>query len=92
MLFEKKATIAVNKIEFLGILIDETRIVLQDHIVKRIHNFPDVLKDKKHLQSLSKNLEKNGQLSSLITIRKLNMTVDYFTITEAQRYKAAMYL
>ncbi|KAL0433593.1 UNVERIFIED_CONTAM: Enzymatic polyprotein [Sesamum latifolium] len=48
---EKKATIAVNKIEFLGILIDETCIELQDHIVEKIHNFSDVLKDKKHLQS-----------------------------------------
>ncbi|KAL0456891.1 UNVERIFIED_CONTAM: Enzymatic polyprotein [Sesamum latifolium] len=51
VLSEKKATIAVNKIEFLGILIDETGIELQDHIVEKIHNFSDVLKDKKHLQS-----------------------------------------
>ncbi|KAK4382669.1 Enzymatic polyprotein [Sesamum angolense] len=51
ILSEKKATIAVNKIEFLGILIDETSIELQEHIVKKIRNFPDVLKDKKHLQS-----------------------------------------
>ncbi|KAL0374053.1 UNVERIFIED_CONTAM: putative enzymatic polyprotein [Sesamum radiatum] len=51
VLFEKKAIIAVNKIEFLGILIDETGIELQDHIVEKIRNFPDVLKDKKHLQS-----------------------------------------
>ncbi|KAL0404138.1 UNVERIFIED_CONTAM: putative enzymatic polyprotein [Sesamum radiatum] len=51
VLSEKKATIAVNKIEFLGILIDETDIKLQEHIVEKIRNFPDVLKDKKHLQS-----------------------------------------
>ncbi|KAL2243450.1 UNVERIFIED_CONTAM: movement protein [Sesamum indicum] len=51
VLSEKKATIAVNKIEFLGILIDETGIELQDHIVEKIRNFPDVLKDKKQLQS-----------------------------------------
>ncbi|KAL0453803.1 UNVERIFIED_CONTAM: Enzymatic polyprotein [Sesamum latifolium] len=51
VLSEKKATIAVNKIEFLGILIDETGIELQEHIVEKIHNFSDVLKDKKHLQS-----------------------------------------
>ncbi|KAL0313597.1 UNVERIFIED_CONTAM: Enzymatic polyprotein [Sesamum radiatum] len=51
VLSEKKATIAVNKIEFLGIFIDETGIELQDHIVEKIHNFPDILKDKKHLQS-----------------------------------------
>ncbi|KAK4403070.1 Enzymatic polyprotein [Sesamum angolense] len=51
VLSEKKATIAVNKIEFLGILIDETGIELQEHIVEKIGNFPDILKDKKHLQS-----------------------------------------
>ncbi|KAL0355738.1 UNVERIFIED_CONTAM: Enzymatic polyprotein [Sesamum radiatum] len=51
VLSEKKATIAVNKIEFLGILIDETGIELQEHIMEKIRNFPDVLKDKKHLQS-----------------------------------------
>ncbi|KAL0458132.1 UNVERIFIED_CONTAM: movement protein [Sesamum latifolium] len=34
-----------------GILIDETGIELQDHIVEKIRNFPNVLKDKKHLQS-----------------------------------------
>ncbi|KAL0291335.1 UNVERIFIED_CONTAM: putative enzymatic polyprotein [Sesamum radiatum] len=51
VLSEKKATIAVNKIEFLGILIDETGIELQEHIVEKIRNFPNILKDKKHLQS-----------------------------------------
>ncbi|KAL0333042.1 UNVERIFIED_CONTAM: putative enzymatic polyprotein [Sesamum calycinum] len=51
VLSEKKATIAVSKIEFLGILIDETGIELQEHIVEKIRNFPDILKDKKHLQS-----------------------------------------
>ncbi|KAL0345538.1 UNVERIFIED_CONTAM: Enzymatic polyprotein [Sesamum radiatum] len=52
VLSEKKATIAVNKIEFLGILIDETGIELQEHIVEKIRNFPDVLKDKKHFTEL----------------------------------------
>ncbi|KAL0391026.1 UNVERIFIED_CONTAM: putative enzymatic polyprotein [Sesamum calycinum] len=51
VLSEKKPTIAVNKIEFLRILIDETGIELQEHIVEKIHNFSDILKDKKHLQS-----------------------------------------
>ncbi|KAL0283897.1 UNVERIFIED_CONTAM: Enzymatic polyprotein [Sesamum angustifolium] len=51
VLSEKKATIAVNKIEFLGILINEAGIELQEHIVEKIRNFPDILKDKKHLQS-----------------------------------------
>ncbi|KAL0442004.1 UNVERIFIED_CONTAM: Enzymatic polyprotein [Sesamum radiatum] len=51
VLSEKKATIAVNKIEFLGILIDETGIELQEHIVEKIRNFPNTLKDKKQLQS-----------------------------------------
>ncbi|KAK4383060.1 movement protein [Sesamum angolense] len=34
-----------------GILIDEAGIELQEHIVEKICNFPDVLKDKKQLQS-----------------------------------------
>ncbi|KAL0325621.1 UNVERIFIED_CONTAM: putative enzymatic polyprotein [Sesamum radiatum] len=51
VLSEKKAIIAVNKIEFLGILIDETGIELQEHIVEKIRNFPDILKDKKQLKS-----------------------------------------
>ncbi|KAL0287646.1 UNVERIFIED_CONTAM: putative enzymatic polyprotein [Sesamum radiatum] len=34
-----------------GILIDETGIELQEHIVEKIRNFSNVLKDKKHLQS-----------------------------------------
>ncbi|KAL2253060.1 UNVERIFIED_CONTAM: putative enzymatic polyprotein, partial [Sesamum indicum] len=34
-----------------GILIDEAGIELLDHIVENIRNFPDVLKDKKQLQS-----------------------------------------
>ncbi|KAK4381228.1 hypothetical protein Sango_2988300 [Sesamum angolense] len=34
-----------------GILIDEIGIELQKHIVEKICNFPDVLKDKKYLQS-----------------------------------------
>ncbi|KAK4407713.1 putative enzymatic polyprotein [Sesamum angolense] len=52
VLSEKKATTAVNKIKFLGILIDEAGIELQEHIVEKIRNFPDILKDKKQLQSL----------------------------------------
>ncbi|KAL0377143.1 UNVERIFIED_CONTAM: hypothetical protein Scaly_0831900 [Sesamum calycinum] len=51
LLSEKISTIPVNKITILGILIDETRIELQKHIVKKIINFLDVLKDKKHLKS-----------------------------------------
>ncbi|KAK4402811.1 hypothetical protein Sango_1021800 [Sesamum angolense] len=34
-----------------GILIDEAGIELLEHIVEKIRNFPDVLKDKKQLQS-----------------------------------------
>ncbi|KAK4388154.1 movement protein [Sesamum angolense] len=34
-----------------GILIDEAGIELQEHIVEKIRNFSDVLKDKKQLQS-----------------------------------------
>ncbi|KAL0386447.1 UNVERIFIED_CONTAM: hypothetical protein Slati_4602000 [Sesamum latifolium] len=38
-------------INYQGILIDRTGIELQDHIVEKIRNFSDVLKDKKQLQS-----------------------------------------
>ncbi|KAK4384028.1 movement protein [Sesamum angolense] len=34
-----------------GILIDEAGIELQEHIVEKIRNFPDALKDKRQLQS-----------------------------------------
>ncbi|KAK4390099.1 hypothetical protein Sango_2073200 [Sesamum angolense] len=34
-----------------GILINEAGIELQEHIVEKIRNFPDILKDKKQLQS-----------------------------------------
>ncbi|KAL2240735.1 UNVERIFIED_CONTAM: putative enzymatic polyprotein [Sesamum indicum] len=51
VLSEKKPTIAANKIEFLGILIDETGIELWEHIVEKMRNFSDTLKDKKELQS-----------------------------------------
>ncbi|KAL0289296.1 UNVERIFIED_CONTAM: hypothetical protein Scaly_2546100 [Sesamum calycinum] len=44
---------AYNSSGFLEFLLDETGIELQDHIVEKIHNFPDVLKDKKHLQNFS---------------------------------------
>lgn len=51
VLSEKKAVIATRQIEFLGIEIDESGIILQNHIVEKIQGFPDVLKDKKQLQS-----------------------------------------
>ncbi|KAL0322449.1 UNVERIFIED_CONTAM: hypothetical protein Sangu_1864200 [Sesamum angustifolium] len=35
----------------LGFLVRNHGIELQEHIVEKIRNFPDVLKDKKHLQS-----------------------------------------
>ncbi|KAK4387875.1 Enzymatic polyprotein [Sesamum angolense] len=39
--FTAFSTPQVNKIEFLGILIDEAGIELQEHIVEKIRNFPD---------------------------------------------------
>ncbi|KAL0437637.1 UNVERIFIED_CONTAM: movement protein [Sesamum radiatum] len=46
-----EATLKVKENASTRILIDETGIELQEHIVEKIRNFPDVLKDKKHLQS-----------------------------------------
>ncbi|KAL0462297.1 UNVERIFIED_CONTAM: Enzymatic polyprotein [Sesamum latifolium] len=47
---KKESTIAVNKIEFLGILIGEAGIELQEYIVEKILNFSNVFKEKKQLQ------------------------------------------
>ncbi|KAL0405270.1 UNVERIFIED_CONTAM: putative enzymatic polyprotein [Sesamum latifolium] len=46
VLSEKKATIAVNKIEFLGILIDETGIFIKD-LAKYKKDFRPLLKETK---------------------------------------------
>ncbi|KAK4397935.1 putative enzymatic polyprotein, partial [Sesamum angolense] len=54
VLSEKKATIAVNKIEFLGILIDEAGIELQEHIVEKIRNFPDITIQSFFIKDLAK--------------------------------------
>lgn len=50
-LSEKKAVLATRKIEFLGIEVDETGIILQEHIVEKVQKFPEDLKEKKQLQS-----------------------------------------
>ena len=51
VLSEKKAVIASRKMEFLGIEIDVTGIILQNHIVQKVQGFPEDLKEKKQLQS-----------------------------------------
>ncbi|KAL0385579.1 UNVERIFIED_CONTAM: putative enzymatic polyprotein [Sesamum radiatum] len=85
VLSEKKATIAINKIKFLGILIDKIGIELQDHIVEKIRNFPNVLKDKKHLQSFLRVVNFAG-----IFIKILRNTKRIFALlkeTESSKWK-----
>lgn len=50
-LSERKSKLLQNKIEFLGMNIDGSGIELQNHILEKILNFPDKLKDKKQVQS-----------------------------------------
>ena len=38
-------------IEYLGLIIENGQVQLQENIIKTILSFPDKLKDKKHLQS-----------------------------------------
>ena len=48
---KKKLKLFKTQIEFLGLELDDGQIKLQDHIVQKINNFSDKLKDLKTLQS-----------------------------------------
>jgi len=50
ILSAKKAEIAKNQIEFLGLKIDQTGIEMQPHICEKITNFPDQLTDCKQVE------------------------------------------
>jgi hypothetical protein len=50
ILSKKKMEICKEKINFLGHEIGEDKIYLQDHITKKILQFPDAMNDKKVLQ------------------------------------------
>jgi hypothetical protein len=50
ILSKKKMEICKEKINFLGHEIGEGKIYLQDHITKKILQFPDAMDDKKVLQ------------------------------------------
>jgi len=50
ILSKRKMEICKEKIKFLGHEIGEGKIYLQDHIAKKILEFPDVMNDKKTLQ------------------------------------------
>ena len=47
--------ICKEKINFLGHQIREGNIYLQDHIAKKILQFPDVMNDKKNIAAVFKN-------------------------------------
>ena len=48
---KKKLKLFKTQIEFLGLELQDGQIKLQEHIVQKINNFPDKLKDLKTLQS-----------------------------------------
>ncbi|GJQ98434.1 Orf y [Tanacetum coccineum] len=50
ILSKKKANLFKTKINFLGLEIDQGTHSPQKHILEHLHNFPDVLEDKKQLQ------------------------------------------
>jgi len=50
ILSAKKAEIAKNQIEFLGLKIDQTGIEMQPHVCEKITNFPDQLTDRKQVE------------------------------------------
>ena len=50
ILSAKKAEIAKNQIEFLGLKIDQKGIEMQPHICEKITNFPYHLTDRKQLK------------------------------------------
>ena len=50
LLSARKAEIAKNQIEFLGLKIDRTGIEMQPHISEKITNFPDHLTDRKQVE------------------------------------------
>ena len=49
-LSKKKSIIGEPKIEFLGLIIDSEGIELQNHILEKIKDFPEKIKDRKQLQ------------------------------------------
>jgi hypothetical protein len=52
ILSKKKMEICKEKINFRGHEIGEGKIYLQDHIMKKILQFPDAMNDKKIIQQL----------------------------------------
>ena len=47
----KKIKLFKNKIEFLGLELENGQVKLQEHIVQKINNFPNKLEDLKTLQN-----------------------------------------
>ena len=52
ILSPKKIELEKESIDFLGIILDKDGIQLQKHIISKIKDFPENIKDKKQLQSL----------------------------------------
>lgn len=71
ILSQKKAKIAQTKINFLGLELENGSLVMQDHIWKKIQNFPSDIKDKTQLQRFLGILNYvEGYVKNLSEIRK----------------------
>jgi hypothetical protein len=51
ILSPKKIEVEKESIEFLGLVLNQTGLKLQEHIISKIKEFPEKIEDKKQLQS-----------------------------------------
>lgn len=73
ILSQPKAIIGKDKIDFLGLTISSGSILLQPHILEKLHQFPDVMENRKQLQRFLGNLNyisDQGFLKNLAKLRK----------------------
>jgi len=74
VLSKKKAIIAQNKINYLGLEIEKGKFLMQKHVLENLQNFPNKLKDKEELQKflgLLTYISNEGFIKNLAAERKL---------------------
>ena len=69
ILSAKKAEIAKNQIEFLGLKINQKGIEMQPRICEKITNFPDHLTDRKQVKRFLGSLNYSDFIPSLAWLR-----------------------
>ena len=52
ILSPKKIELEIESIEFLGVIVDQNGLKLQQHILVKIRDFSNILRNKTQLQSL----------------------------------------